>query len=663
MSYIFYLDGTIYDNPAKDRTLSTRIKRNSNLNGILTTQDAKLDFQGAAYIYLYDIFFAGLCSEVEVQIWEDCEAGILVYDGVIKIADIKINYQTRTISSSIEDRDFFSYINNNKSVKVSIGIDTLSKTGEIITNLDPYKIRFFAPCIGTHYTAVIQGWRVFDIMQFILDYITDNRIELQSDLLSGQGDANELFLTKGRNLTAPYALPDEVKLSFNDIYEFVQRIYNLAFKIIIPATGRTILKIEKQDDLYLTSGNLVFADVKDLEISADNSEIYSSVSMGGPDTEGVTQNYGVCPAGIHTGLDGALYGWAEQQFHLFGQCNQDNELDLKVKFQIASNVIEDIYTGGSPDFDDDILILEIENVNVGLLTCDLVIWDYYGAGVAPYYYNLGINNENVIFNRSGYLHQSAQQYFAGVPQFKVTQGSVTYRSTDASICVSIFLPTTTCPATANTIQPVNYNDDISLGNYNLGDYNTGTFQYTCPAGGDYTFNHTTFFTTFGIQPAIPGQQIPSKIELIVGFENITTGIIRTQSRTFFDNATGTLTSSSSIPCALNDVIEARYQIKFSSGTPGVPPFGIVFSAASFFSGTATNAEVEMNTEEFKALLFKFEYPLTGTELRTLVADPTQLITITSNGETFKGWIDEVKNNDWENKAQITLRSNAIIQDT
>jgi len=307
------------------------------------------------------------------------------------------------------------------------------------------------------------------------------------------------------------------------------------------------------------------------------------------------------------------------------------------------------------------------------LTCDLVIWDLYGAAQPPYYYNLGLNNEQVINRRSGYLHQSAQQYFEGqADQFKVIRPQATYKATDAGIVVNTLLPYSGVPVNS-TFDPIGYNNDTAIGTYNNGgNYNIGTFKYTCPTTGDYVFNHTLLYTTWGIAPpfTILNQTFRSQIIITAGLYNTTAipGPIAESAVVMLDNNNGSLTASRSMPCTAGDVIQSYIRFQFTAHDLAVQPqFGVTFDVGSSFSCTSTpsggGGVKDLNTEDFKALLFKFEYPLTGTELRTLVTDPTQLITITSNGETFKGWIDEVKNNDWENKAQITLRTNAIIQDT
>ncbi len=66
------------------------------------------------------LFESGVCNEATLRISDQVSPTqtILVYVGVIKVPDIRIDLQQQTLASKVVDNGFYSYINNNKSIEV-----------------------------------------------------------------------------------------------------------------------------------------------------------------------------------------------------------------------------------------------------------------------------------------------------------------------------------------------------------------------------------------------------------------------------------------------------------------------------------------------------------------------------------------------------------------
>lgn len=109
MSYIYLLDGIEFDAPVNDKELVTTIKRGANLDGFLVTQDAELTFYGDAYTYISDKFFNdGYCTEIEVEILEECEGYVEeIYTGIIKLSAITIDEDECTVRTKVQDNSSF----------------------------------------------------------------------------------------------------------------------------------------------------------------------------------------------------------------------------------------------------------------------------------------------------------------------------------------------------------------------------------------------------------------------------------------------------------------------------------------------------------------------------------------------------------------------------
>ena len=134
MAFKFYIDGQLTDQPENDKELTTAIKRDASLGALLVTQDVNLVWFGnlnpafgtiSAYSYLKSLWETGICGEAELKIYDEISDSVtyLHYTGIIKIADLKFDLQKPKLSTSVEDNSFYSYINNNKSIKAYLTSD------------------------------------------------------------------------------------------------------------------------------------------------------------------------------------------------------------------------------------------------------------------------------------------------------------------------------------------------------------------------------------------------------------------------------------------------------------------------------------------------------------------------------------------------------------
>jgi len=677
MSYIFFLDGTLYDNPAEDRSLSTSIKRNSNLNGLLITQDSKLRFQGEAYTYLYDKFFVSLCDEVEIEIWETCgNDGFLIYEGTIKMSDIEINQQECELTTDLMDKNFFAYINNNKSIDVSL-TDSFSKNGEVITFLEPYDVDFFDPSTGVYGPTPVKMFRLFDVFEWVLQYITDGRVTFASDLISGSNPAideelPQLFLTQGDAIRFPGQMPDPIiEISFDDLYKNVRKLKNTSFRM-----EDQVFRLEEEDYFFTALADFSFVDIKDLKISIDTKSLYANVKLGSSETD--NGSYLNC---FDEDVD--YFGFKQEKFHLLGQCNLDNELDLEVDWIISHNVIEDLFMWLRPDNWTDIVVVECEEVDTVNLTAQAKQYTLDGA-VYPYsggcyLYNMGLTNNNTLLNHSSSFHNTVLSYLASrEDQFKAKlTADIPFNTTGGGAL--IIPPTNPLSAnwptlsTASNPNPFEYDDVTSLGNYNIGNnYSTGTFLYTVPADGDYSFEHQAKYTVVNLKTRLlAGVPLDDQMVIWVLLRQYRGGVKIQEAyvRSSYQYDQIDIVSCTQIfSCLTGDTIRAvisRACITWNTGTQ-LPYF--ILDNKSFFSCTQTPTSggfiAGNDTDAFKAYLYKFNYPVPQNDFLTIKSDPTKLFTFSANGIERKGWIYDMKYNHWENEAQVTLfASNAVNQNT
>lgn len=91
MIYRAILDGTVMDEPQGWESITTTMKRDYNIKGIVVTQDGKFIFQGSGYDYLHTLMLdSSGTSKVDVRIDrsdDDGQTFIQDYVGILFIAD------------------------------------------------------------------------------------------------------------------------------------------------------------------------------------------------------------------------------------------------------------------------------------------------------------------------------------------------------------------------------------------------------------------------------------------------------------------------------------------------------------------------------------------------------------------------------------------------
>ena len=126
------LDGQIYDQALGLDELNDRVFYNSELSMYLNQLDGDVVFINDGYNYLKGQFDTDVCSIIDVEILDDVSG--ITYNGVIFLNDVKWNLSRREAECKIVSDRFIETINNNKGIKVQIGV-ALSKDFVPITSV------------------------------------------------------------------------------------------------------------------------------------------------------------------------------------------------------------------------------------------------------------------------------------------------------------------------------------------------------------------------------------------------------------------------------------------------------------------------------------------------------------------------------------------------
>lgn len=655
MIYKFTIDTVVYPEDNNIRawdTFSTTIKRNaSGLKGLLSTQDVELVFEGDLYTYFYNkLYDDGVCAESDIIIHESCDNSVsyeLFYTGKILVSDIKFDELHCLASSKIRDNSFVARIDNNKSIDTAL-IAARSKNDVAITACPIYDLIRFSVNNGNYNTsAPREAFRVYDVFKYLVAFMSDGEVGFESTYLGDTTDDPEmfggLFISNGEALRTQFFGENALRLSFQKLYEEVSKLRKISF--FIDNSGTTpILRIENEDFLFSDTNLLTFNDPYNVVTKTKNTELYSKVQLGS--TTLADAVYLEFPEGIQ------FVGFKDETYHILGQCNIDNTLNLLGDFIRSSNVIEDCIEEANPVYDEDIFFIYCTNIDDVALTCDAKQKNWITGVIPPAYYNFELTNS-----------EQAKGYLGAVPNSIATYLGGIATAFQANKLVNESYNETTIPIGGLNIEPFVYQNDSVLPAFDSGgNYSTVLSEYTVPVGGVYSFDLQSDYQIIlnaGVQQFTVQYRIRRYDAAGVAGGNLLDESI---SPIFFRSGSGLYTDihTGAFNCQATDVIAVHCRIVII-GTVGVNDHPtITFFTTSFFrtGSTITGGGVYQTYDpnDYKIVTYDFSYPIGAADFKTILANPTGLFTFTFKGVTRTGWLDQIKYNHKLATAEITLIS-------
>lgn len=357
------LDGQIYDQALGLDELNDRVFYNSELSMYLNQLDGDVVFINDGYNYLKGQFDTDVCSIIDVEILDDVSG--ITYNGVIFLNDVKWNLSRREAECKIVSDRFIETINNNKGIKVQIGV-ALSKDFVPITSV-------FTDITCPDPTGTLdvtrRGYRIFDVFNELVQFMTNGEMTFVSDYFdhANGGEAAYSVIVRGQELRlgaaelTPY-------ISFMDFFNDINKLHNLAGVI----EGNT-LRIEPKAYFRELGTSTTIENVNDLSQESNRQQFYASIKMGSAQ---VASGYGYL-------IKLSYNGFQKEQFFLSGQCNIDTELDLQLQTLITdTNIIQDmqpVANGGTDndDYDNDIVIIHCNSTDTAAVTISPLSPDYF----------------------------------------------------------------------------------------------------------------------------------------------------------------------------------------------------------------------------------------------------------------------------------------------
>lgn len=629
----FYLDGTEYENPHLWETLQERFYFSDVIGGYLLEVTGSVEWNGGAYAYLRSLFLSGLCETVDVVITDKCadRTEKNVFTGLIFISDVEFELVSCTAIVEFVDNSFISKIDNNKSIKMYLGVDRSKNDVDISAFNNPQTNISLRTKANVADITNAKGWRIFDAFKMLIAFMTDGTVDFVSDFFdySGSGTDDTAFYTVlmcGEEIrtssgdVSPY-------ISYEDFYNDTNKIFNLAFSVE-NTTGTPTIRIEPKS-YYRQSGEVnYFNNPSELKQRVAKERLYAKVKFGSSQV-----------AGTFTYLPDILFdGFEQEEFHLLGDCNSSAILDLQLSELITdTNIIQDVLPSGTgnTNYDENNFLVVLDSLNVNVSSLKI-------GSTTDYYYNQPINNYSV-----------SVYWFGGIPQ-----GIAQYLGNSNDTFQASFVSTTQS-VLVNAQDIILFPDDTTPPNYDVNNnYNPANGHFTAPANGFYAF---TLF-----QRIQAGRNYTTLIQRY----DVTNVLLETISGGFFINPfIDGLTNVNLNPSPSNtDIFELNYTFGFQMTATDY----VVIKACPYFStgvnilqGTTWKCIYavsgggivqEYGSEDMDLIENNFPHQISCEAWQSIKLAPFKTYPIVNGQEEIKGWISEIQRNMNTGEAQIFINS-------
>lgn len=480
----FYMDSSeITQDIITDDQLSERVYWAADLRTFIRELGGSIIATGSAYNSLRSLFDSSVSSIAYIDIIND--AGRLIKSRVF-INDIKWNLSRRTATFTPVIDPFIQLIDNNKSIKVTLGVGQSKSLVDISALTVRTNVTLSSPVPPDPDATGRRGWRVLDALRYIVGFVSDGTIGVVSDLFdyntSTDTAAAYAVLMTGREVLYAGSPPPDTEridptLTFDELFKDLVRLFNVGCAIEYDSDGDPVLRVDSLS-YWQASGQLIQFNATDIVSELDRSMFYSTVKMG-------SKGYMIGP---YLG-DLAFYGFREEQFYFEGQTNIDNELSLLTTALIYdTNAICSSLPAGNggadnDEYDTETMIIQMSTGNSAVLTPE-------PFSPLTYYYNDAFRNVRIADRWVGSLPFALVQAQQSVlPILRAAQ--------NATVTMSQSTPPQQQPLFQDAVNPPNF-DTFSAwtnGTIDVAPFLTPTTPismnvgyFTAPANDYYNFN-------------------------------------------------------------------------------------------------------------------------------------------------------------------------------
>ena len=562
----------------------------------------KTDSQLTAYLCGYDFLAQkrkeDYCRDLPLRIELNNKE---LFRGTIRQNDLKVQVTKGIIKvDNIKDESFSNMIAQFKDVEVPLN-STMTRSGEPINAI---------PILRPLMLIVLRSYlvlNVLDVIRYLVDFITDNEVEVISRYLS---NAN-IFISTGYAMRHAKGTAEQMfpTLSLSQVLEEVRKATSL-YGVMTEVAGKPTLILEKEEDTF---GSDVLINIDTLPLgldeSFDDNQIFNSIQLGG--NRKIEQS------------SERLENFNNIEVFSCG-CNgfKDNVLNLRFNFIVDNDtIIRQLDSANYNDdkvWNDDIFMFELDwlgiyNNNQRFKNIN-ILNEWLGSGINCFTKDMLAKYGFLAINRDDF-----SSYQLGFLYFKNPIESILDRQNSLH----------------NWIYAIDGMPMIMTPTQD------GTTYFKCQEAGNYTFNSKVSVKglSAGTYDASTNT-ILLKLMKASSISNAVAGIIlETLTENLIDGyeiVVGEdfqLEIQGSFNLAVNDVVIAMYEITRD------PTCYITYQEFSLVRDSLTVLTSE-NSDHYKPFLAKFKYDLCFEDYEKIRKNKTGIIRI--NG--VDTWIKEVKFN-------------------
>jgi hypothetical protein len=408
----FLIDGADRGQPTNAEEFGVSVSLDQTINARIVSFDNDLNFTGGAYQYIFDnLVETGGCSLIDVEVQYEC-AGIWkrLANGYIIVSECSFDLDKCQVKTKIYDDSFSTKINNNKSIPFYSNSDI---TKNLQTAVPPtvYDVSFFNAATGNFDVVNLVGCiKIYDALKFLVSCMSDNFVDFESDYFRNQinsdGYGKTLMMTNGLAIRTPDQSPTQ--MTFDKLYEALNKKIRLGMVIQRQANGRPLLRIENYDYFQQLGESCNLYDQPNIKMAFDKSQLYAAVNFGSDPF--------LYPSECDGGNGGCTFpqiafrGFRDETFGILGECNTGNVMNLKSNDVVFdTNIIDDCFRFNNDQYDLGMVLVDCNFFGPSnMIFAD----DQDPLGYGGHVYNADYINEQVSQNWLGGFPNSLFQYLS-----------------------------------------------------------------------------------------------------------------------------------------------------------------------------------------------------------------------------------------------------------
>lgn len=617
-----YLNGQLLESfPIGFEDFQVRIYRDRTLRGLLVEYPLSLTFIQDGYKILKDEIDAnGFCGVFTFGVQELINGTYTnIMAGSVFIQDVEFDYLRNEATTKIADNSYTSLIKHSKDIDVYLQTLT-SKNDVFIGALGTVDVDCHTDS-GAYTLANRELYKLDELIDHVFDYITDQNLGTNSEWYTEYVNSDiSIGVTTGNALRT--GSTPEINISLDGIFPVISKLFNLWF-FTSDASTTPVFNYEDFDNVYGTTDGITINDPKEFVRAFNDEDMYSEITLGsdGPDAE-TAYMYGT-------------YTWVKQLYHIVGFCQVTKKLDLSVNAIYDHGTIREILDG-STDYDEDLVFLFFDSSTNQTIRYE----EPFAAHLDTQYddlFNLPLRNDKIIERYK--LHNDLRP-------------AETTESYDYNFHAVPLSDQTLNQAAMGSSAVVDFENEIFD---NEGEYDSSTSTWAPDSGCLGVSNY--------------------QIDVLIELELVANPASDNPAFNFYQTRTGTGTAGEVLIDSIsfdsvNDPVGTKKQITasfhyFANCVGGVGGSSDSTIKISYKTFNSTNATVKINFDEpsyFKATqldlstrpiedgepfsnkssIISLEERLYADQIKSLIDNPNKRITINRDGQTTKGWLNDVQ---------------------